>query len=48
MKQDGSEAQKILADPILDIDDVSPNGQWLIRTERLWPSASPIIVQALA
>ena len=30
MKQDGSEAQKVLADPILDIDDVSPDGQWLI------------------
>ncbi len=28
MKQDGSEAQKVLADPILDIDDVSPDGQW--------------------
>jgi Tol biopolymer transport system component len=30
MKQDGSEAQKVLSDPILDIDDVSPDGQWLI------------------
>ena len=30
MKQDGSEGQKILADPVLDIDDVSPDGQWLI------------------
>jgi eukaryotic-like serine/threonine-protein kinase len=30
MKQDGSEAQKVFADPILDIVDVSPDGQWLI------------------
>jgi eukaryotic-like serine/threonine-protein kinase len=30
MKRDGSEAQKVLADPILDIDDVSPDGRWLV------------------
>lgn len=29
MKQDGSEAQKVLPDPILDITDVSPDGQWV-------------------
>jgi len=30
MKQDGSEGRKVLADPILDIDDVSPDGRWLV------------------
>ncbi len=33
MKQDGSGRQKILSQPILDLDSVSPDGQWLI----LWP-----------
>jgi eukaryotic-like serine/threonine-protein kinase len=33
MRPDGNERVKIVADPILDIDTLSPNGQWVITTE---------------
>jgi serine/threonine protein kinase len=34
MKSDGSERAKVLADPILELDAVSPNGRWALALEQ--------------
>ncbi|MGO9274283.1 MAG: protein kinase domain-containing protein [Terriglobia bacterium] len=41
MKQDGAERRKVLSEPILGLDDVSPDGQWLMVFPALHQGETP-------